>query len=484
MATTHYDVAVIGAGSGGIGAALAAARGGCRVVLVERASTLGGNAARGGVNCWEAGVGGTGFPFEIYKRLKKIPNAVGIYTLRRHMAFPEPGQPVFPGGENGLDPDRRYVDSLRRFAATEADRDWHRTVRHCHGVPFEPAAYERVIGGMLAETGLVKVLPGTAFTRVAVKGRTLTSIELSTGNRIEADTFVDGTADIHLAAGAGCATQLGQEARSVFDEPSAPDEPTDRLNAATLIYRVDPRNGVPSIDPLPDDIPQACWWQNGFPVASCNEYPAGGWNINMLPTMEGREVWRLGPEKATPECRRRVLAHWHHFQTIFPEWRRYRLGWIAPALGVRETRRLVGRYVLTEHDLEATLKNQAHPDIICIADHPKDVHGEARQGMIKEVRFPYGVPFRCLLPREVDNLAVACRGASFSSIGASSCRLSRTMMQLGQAAGTAAAIARRHRIPVCDTDPGELRATLESQQVQLTWPAPSALQAHLEAEDD
>ncbi|MBI92049.1 MAG: hypothetical protein CME05_02410 [Gemmatimonadaceae bacterium] len=70
--------------------------------------------------------------------------------------------------------------------------------------------------------------------------------------------------------------------------------------------------------------------------------------------------------------------------------------------------------------------------------HATDFHGSRPSRAVSNG--PYGVPFRSLLPKELDNLLVACRGASFSSIGASSCRLSRTMMMLGQAAGTAAAL--------------------------------------------
>jgi hypothetical protein len=101
---------------------------------------------------------------------------------------------------------------------------------------------------------------------------------------------------------------------------------------------------------------------------------------------------------------------------------------------------------------------------------------------MKEVDFPYGIPFRCLLPVEIDNLAVACRGASFSSIGGSSCRLSRTMMQLGQAAGTASALALESRVELPDVPPDELRAALRAQHVQLEWPAPADLQAWLRDE--
>ncbi len=70
----HHDLAVIGGGSGGFGAALAGARLGLSVILIEKGEMLGGNAVRGGVNCWEMGVGGTGIPFDLYRRVKLIPD--------------------------------------------------------------------------------------------------------------------------------------------------------------------------------------------------------------------------------------------------------------------------------------------------------------------------------------------------------------------------------------------------------------------------
>ena len=80
--TERYDLAVIGAGSGGIGAALAAARFGLSVLLIEKADTLGGTAVRGGVHVWEPGVGGTGIPFDIYRRLRRIPDSGGGVLVR------------------------------------------------------------------------------------------------------------------------------------------------------------------------------------------------------------------------------------------------------------------------------------------------------------------------------------------------------------------------------------------------------------------
>ncbi|MGC9319022.1 MAG: FAD-dependent oxidoreductase, partial [Armatimonadota bacterium] len=95
----------------------------------------------------------------------------------------------------------------------------------------------------------------------------------------------------------------------------------------------------------------------------------------------------------------------------------------------------------------------------------------------RELTEPYGIPYRCLLPREMRNLLVASRAGSFSSIAASSCRLSRTMMHLGQAAGTAAAMAVEGGYDPADVPTDDLRAALRDQHVQLRWPMPRKLRA-------
>jgi hypothetical protein len=483
MPTTHYDLVVIGAGSGGFGAALAAARLGSKVLLIEKSDWLGGNATRCGVNTWEMGVGGTGIPFDLYKRLKKIPKAAGIYTINRHICWAEPADgPAFPGAEILIDPTKRYLDTLREFGAPPdySERVFRQT--HWHGVPFEPAIYAAEMEKMLAETGHCTVWKNTAFTQIDVVDRHIRAVTLTNGETITADFFIDATADILVAQSAGCATSLGQEPRSLYHEPSAPREPTNRLNGASLLYRVSP-TATPGIEPLPADIPSACWWAKKFPVASCNQYPNGDFNINSLPTIAGREVVELGYAAAYAECLRRIRAHWHHTQTAWPEFQKFRMTWVAPGLGVREGPRLVARYVLTEHDLDAGITNQTHDDVITLADHCKDTHGADAEASDSNLKQPYGVPFRCLLPQEIDNLAVACRGAGFSTIGASSCRLSRTMMQLGQAAGTAAALAKQNGVTsLADLPPADLQASLTAQHVELTWPRSPELIAWLENE--
>lgn len=480
----HFDLIVIGAGSGGFAAALAAARLGREVLLVEKGESLGGNAARGGVNCWEPGVGGTGIPFDLYRRLKRVSGAVGIYSFGRHFAWQGPEvDPKFPGGEQLIDPSRCYLNSLRRFGSPPLFSGEAFRREHWAGVPFEPEIYAAVMEEMLTATGHCTIRKNTAFVAATRVGDRVAGLELSSGELVTAKFFLDATADVLLAQRLGCRTALGQERRSLYDEPSAPREPNDRLNGTTLIYRVT-RTDTSGVEPLPTDIPAACWWAPEFPVAACTQYPCGDFNINSLPTMAGREAVTLGYPAAYAECARRIRSHWHHLQTVFPEFQEFRRSWVAPVLGVREGPRLIGRYVLTEHDLLAGLSGQTHDDIITIADHARDTHGaDTGRAGCGELTQPYGVPFRCLLPAELKNLAVACRGASCSSIAASSCRLSRTMMQFGQAAGTAAALGiERGVCSFAEVPAAELRDALAAQHVELSWPRSTDLLAHLAEE--
>ncbi len=485
MPSGKYDLIVVGAGSGGFAAALAAGRMGLRVLLVEKSESLGGNAARGGVNNWEPGVGGTGIPFDLYKRLKRIPSAIGIYSFGRHVAWQGPEiDPKYPGGEQLIDPNRRYLDSLRRFGAPPMAQAEKFRREHWHGIPYEPEIYAAEMEKMLSETGRVTVLKSTAFTDAITEGDLVREAVLDNGQSVQASFFVDSTADVLFAQKCGCPTSLGQEPRSLYQEPSAPEKPSALLNGATLIYRISPTLS-PGIEPLSSDIPAHCWWSGQFPQAACTQYPNGDFNINSLPTMTGREAASLGYAAAYAECQRRIRSHWHHLQTVFPEFRSYRLSWVAPGLGVREGPRLVGQYVLTEHDLIAGLSGQRHDDIIAIADHAKDTHGaDTGRAGTGEMIEPYGIPYRCLLTREYVNLAVACRGASLSSIAASSCRLSRTMFQFGQAAGTAVALALQAGIQLPQVQPGHLRQNLIDQGVELNWPRSPELITYLLAEDE
>ena len=461
MTDHSYDIVVMGAGSGGIGAALAAARMGADVLLIEKGDRIGGNAAWGGVNCWEPGAGGTGIPFDIYRALKGTPNAVGVYSYGRHMCWPESNMPPFPGGEHLVDPERGYIDSLQRHGSLGIREDESFIRAHWHGVVFEPEAYVTVVEHLLKGTGCCEIRTGTTFTGVDHRDGRITAVRLDDGGRVTARSWIDSTHTGTLARACGC---------EILPRGPAP------LNAVTLIYRITPVES-PEKEALPSDVPGDCWWAPRFPVMSCVQYPNGDRNCNMLPTMTGEECESLGIRDAYLECKRRVRAHWHWIQSEYPEFRDYRLNWIAARLGIRETVHVRCDYPLSEQDLTDGLSGQIHRDVVAIADHAMDRHGEG--GGCKELAQPYGIPLRSLVPQGTSNLLVASMAAGFTPVAATSCRLSRTMMQIGQAAGTAAALGCGAGIDPGYLDPAALREALRAQRVQLEWPMSRNLRIHL-----
>ena len=432
------QLCVVGGGSAGIGAALAASRLGVDTVLVEKEAMLGGTSTVAGVNCWEPVAGATGIPFEIFSKLQEIPNAVGIYSMGRHCCHPNHNTPPFPGGEFLVDPSKTYSDTLLRSGTKGLVEDADRCRRQWHGVVFEPEALDKVARELLASSGNCRILLNSTFSEVRKKSSgEIESIVLADGKIIKADLWIDSCGALAKAAGAELLS--GEDPKTLFNESDAPEKPIGRWNGVTLIFRIT-HSAHAAIEALPGDLSAACWWSERYPAMSCVEYPDGDRNCNMLPTMSGLEYLELGETAAYAECTRRVKAYWHHLQTAYPEFRRYRIKSLAPRIGVRETFRVCCEYMLNENDLRQGISKQSHQDIVALSDHMLDSHGAAGR-KCGELHEPYGIPYRCLIPKGFSNLLVAGRIAGFSSIAASSCRLSRTMMQLGQAAGTAAMLA-------------------------------------------
>ena len=139
----------------------------------------------------------------------------------------------------------------------------------------------------------------------------------------------------------------------------------------------------------------------------------------------------------------------------------------ADSLGVRETRRLVGRHVLSG---EEAIECVAFPDVVAHGSYIIDIHDP--QGRRKAIGGPikgecYDIPYRSLVPRTVQNLLVAGRCISSDHVAHSSTRIQGTCMLTGQAAGTAAALAVRAGGNVAEVDVGGLQATLQQAGVRL-----------------
>ena len=162
MPTPHLqaDVAVIGGGSGGVAAALAAAR--CRVktILIEQDALLGGTSTTAGVNCWEPVCGATGIPRRLFDRLTHLPGACGIYTSTRHCFFMRDILANYPGGEQRIVPFLRYQDTRKPIGTTA-----------CTGRPLErhhlrTARTHHAATALLAETGCCNIITGRAVVAV------------------------------------------------------------------------------------------------------------------------------------------------------------------------------------------------------------------------------------------------------------------------------------------------------------------------------
>jgi hypothetical protein len=272
---------------------------------------------------------------------------------------------------------------------------------------------------------------------------------------------------------------FGEEAFDLYQEPSAPETPAPIVNGASQIFRV-----TATTEATVDEVPKEAlapeiqqWLANNNPATFITEYPNGDLCLNVLPTMQGAEFHNLPYAEAQAICQARMRAHWHRMQTQYG-FDHYRFVSFSPMVGVRETYRLVGRYVLREQDVRTGILANGRDDFIAFADHPLDTHGERRvKGpKLNSLDQPYGIPYSCLLPQEYDNLITASRGSSFSHIAASSCRLSRTMMALGEAAGVASAIALREECGYAAVPVAEIRQVMRVPEfidkVAATWVQP------------
>lgn len=428
------QVCVIGAGSGGIGAALSAARAGAQVVLLERESVLGGTSTCAWVCVWQPVMGGAGIPRDLYTAMSEDPL-----------------------GTTGVD----YAKSCMAGRMAAGKR-----LEKCPGLVYEPRALDYAAAEMFESTGRCQTLLGATFCGARVQGDAIKSVEAWFAGRrltVEADVFIDSTADGDLCADAGCEFHMGEDPQSRYGEPTAPERAETALNALTLCYRITD-TGVAQKPYLPKGVEPGCCSRG----ACYTRMPNGDVVVNVVGMLNGNAILALDQARLMREARRRVYAHFHALQTQPPDerrWDTWTIAGMAPRLGVRETRRVLGDYVLNENDCQAGLARQKHADVIAIADHAIDLHG--RKGRWYRLDGPYGIPYRCLLPRGVRNLMIASRSASFSHIAASSCRLQRTMIMLGQAAGNAAAMAVAARVEPRAIDVAALRTRLRAQGLDL-----------------
>jgi len=143
-----------------------------------------------------------------------------------------------------------------------------------------------------------------------------------------------------------------------------------------------------------------------------------------------------------------------------PGFQNARIAATGTQIGIRESRRIVGRYTLTRDDV---VHGRKFDDAVARSAYPIDLHNPSGSGTTTHRLAPgesYEIPYRCLLPINREQLLVAGRCISTTHEALASTRLTPTVMTLGQAAGTAAALACERETLVGEIDAGELRARL------------------------
>jgi len=296
---------------------------------------------------------------------------------------------------------------------------------------------------------------------------------------IAGDLFVDCTGDGVVAVMAGCEWRMGSEGRDEFGEPHAPSQPTDDVMGSSLLFKaVDvgrptpfepPEWAVRYDDPsffyeqgrVPETVRGGYWWiELGMP-----------WN-----TIHDNEIIRH-------ELTRHLLGVWDWIKNKDPRLREqavnYALDWIGQVPGKRESRRIMGRYLMTECDLA---EKTEFPDeiayggwfidlhtpggLLAASSEPLSASGRdwtAEYGVSSHVG-PYGIPLRILIARDVDNLMLAGRDVSVTRAALGTMRLQATTALMGQAVGAAAAVAVERDIPIYEVPE---KASSEVQQMLL-----------------
>ena len=189
-------------------------------------------------------------------------------------------------------------------------------------------------------------------------------------------------------------------------------------------------------------------------------------NCPRIAGLSATDAWDLS--KAQTIGRQKIRRIARFFKTAVRGFENSYIGTIAPMVGVRESRRIVGDYTLTEEDYLAEAR---FPDAVARNSYPIDIHSAKAKGGLIMKHLPPGhyheIPYRCLLPVGVENLLVAGRCLSATFAAQAAVRIQQNCRALGEAAGIAAALCLEQNITPRQVDTDELRRRLNAQGAQI-----------------
>ena len=409
-----YDLAVIGGGFAGTCAALAAAREGAKVIIVEKGNSLGGAAVNSLVN-----------PF--------MPSTTRIGGVKTELSA-------------GLF--KTICDELTKVSAIGPSTE---------GESFLEEELKFLLNNMVCDAGIDLLYHAYIF-KVQRSGEKIESVVLATRAgelTLEADYFIDATGDAQVAFLAGCPTTLGRE-------------PDHLCQPMTLCFRL-------------GNVDKEAFYKSKQNLAKAHkealergELTNPRHNILVFPTQipnvlhfNTTRVIKLNPTDPVEVTKAEIIARKQVYE-IYNFMKRHADGlensflmMTAAEIGVRESRMIVGDFILTEEHCRAFTKFE---DSIAACNYDIDIHSPDGGGT-SHYYFPIGeyytIPYRALLPKNAENMLVAGRCLSSDHGAQASYRIMPTVCCIGEAAGAAAALAIKNKTAVKDIDVKHLQNILK-----------------------
>jgi hypothetical protein len=391
------DVLVAGGGLAGVCAAIAAARHGARVVLVQDRSRLGGNSS----------------------------SEVKMHVVGANQHTARPGW-----RESGLIEELRLAD-----AVNNPQRCWEL---------WDLLLYDKVV----SEPNITLLLETTVFSTNIKDGR-ITEVAARCDKsehlyRIRAGIFCDCTGDSRLGLEAGAEMRSGREARAEFGESLAPETTENRTLGSSILFTSRLYH-----NPMPFKPPS---WARKITKEQLKHRPITSWEYGYWWIEWGGDHEVIADnERIRFELLAIVMGVWDYIKNSgdFPDSKHWAMDWVGLMPGKRGSRRLVGDYLLKQQDL----MQSSFPDSVAIGGWSMDGHppeGFDRSDLPPNtVLAPpevYDIPLRSLYSRNISNLMMAGRNISASYVAFTSSRVMATCAVIGQAVGTAAAQCVESRI--------------------------------------
>jgi hypothetical protein len=415
-APERYDVAVIGGGPAGIAAALGAARAGARTLLVEREARLGGNVTQAFVH-----------------------TICGLYRADEERAVPV---------QHGL-PLRIAAALTRRDAAGEPVR-----AGRVFYLPIEPAGFAAFAHALALRTPELEACTGTRLAQVEPGARGL-RLEGSAGERrVEAGVIVDASGDAALATLAGAPT-----------DQAAPE----RLQRASYIVRLEgvAAAGLAGFARLQLTAAVARAASRGELPADCASVVVrdgvadGSLFLTLtLPPLPGRPFAPEEPDyvaELSENARTLAAAVVELLRATRPGFEAARVGAWPARVGIRETRRGLGRVVITRDDV---LAGRRRDDEVAVSAWPLELWEDHRRARFEHPEGPCSVPLGALVTRGPAGVGLAGRCLSADHEAHGALRVIGTALATGEAIGVAAALAAVAGLPLADVEPARVRARI------------------------